>query len=187
MVLTHKDCWLSVYSWRALREAVILEQKAEIEYIALKVKVFRFFVCQFLCRWWSLGFSHHVTKVCYHISEEGTASTFITCTWPPVHISLLVKRGPAVFRTLITPLVLHKPFPVLPLPQLLIGQNFLKPSCTTRISSSYICSIRLQQLVTMLIEAVCCFEMLVHSTRWLVQKPWKDNHLMSNGCTNLKA
>ena len=88
---------------------------------------------------------------------------FITCIWPPVHFSLLVPRT-AIVGTQITPLVLQKPYPLLTVPQLLIGQDFLKPSYATHIPSFHYCSIHLQQLVTMLMEAVCCSEMSVHST-----------------------
>jgi hypothetical protein len=33
LVPTHKDSWLSVYSFYALKEAMTLEQKAEMEHI----------------------------------------------------------------------------------------------------------------------------------------------------------
>lgn len=88
---------------------------------------------------------------------------FITCIWPPVHISLLVPKT-AILGTEITPLVLQKPYPLLTVPQLLIGQDFLKPSYISHTPSSHYCNIHLQQLVTVLMEAVRCPEMSVHST-----------------------
>jgi hypothetical protein len=134
MVPTHRDSWLSVCSWISIEgssdrtegrngayfiyHAEVLDFQAFFMAILVQVMIFRIFTpCNRSLLPCFRG------RSCLH---------FITCIWPPIHVPLLVPRA-AVLGTQITPSVLQKPYPVLPVPHLLIGQDFLKPFYTTDI------------------------------------------------------
>jgi hypothetical protein len=104
-----------------------------------------------------LKFSHHVAKICSHISEECSAAMlsfayghlFVSHCWP-------LRRPP--LELLITPLALYRPCPPSPAPKLWSGlPQTLLYNC--HISSSHYCSIHLQHIVMLMMEAVCSSEM----------------------------